>query len=172
VAVLIRHRAAMTPAQYDESAPALVAMLRKQPGFVLHVSYEDGDGFVVAEVWETQEQHDAWFDANVKPNIPMEITQEVVDLHSVHKPQDGRGWPWLAERPTATGSAQMRSLSPMSPVHVARTGPLRERWSASAGSSHRPLMWRKYGRAWRILSAPAAYCLTSTVVGACAVCHR
>ena len=84
--VLIRHRAAMSAAQYDESAPPLVAMLTQQPGFLFHVSYEDGDGFVVAEVWETREQHDAWFDANVKPNVPFEITQEVIDLHSVHKP--------------------------------------------------------------------------------------
>jgi heme-degrading monooxygenase HmoA len=76
----------MSPAQYDESAPPLVAMLKKQPGFLLHVSYEDAERFVVAEVWETREQHDAWFDTNVKPNIPMEITQEVIDLHSVHKP--------------------------------------------------------------------------------------
>jgi hypothetical protein len=36
----------------------------------------------VAEVWETQEDHDAWFEANVKPNIPFEITQEAIDLHS------------------------------------------------------------------------------------------
>jgi heme-degrading monooxygenase HmoA len=76
----------MSAAQYDASAPQLVAMLKKQPGFLFHVSYADGDGFVVAEVWETREQHDAWFDANVTPNIPMEITQEVIDLHSVHKP--------------------------------------------------------------------------------------
>lgn len=84
--VLIRHRAPMTPAQYDESAPALTALLKQQPGFVVHVAYEDASGFVVAEVWETQKQHDTWFDANVKPNIPVDITQEVVDLHSVHTP--------------------------------------------------------------------------------------
>jgi hypothetical protein len=84
--VLIRHRSAMTPAQYDEVSPPLVELIKKQPGFVLHVSYEDASGFVVAEVWETQEQHDTWFDANVKPNVPGEITQEVIDLHSVHKP--------------------------------------------------------------------------------------
>jgi hypothetical protein len=60
--------------------------LKKQPGFLVHVTYEDAQGFVVAEVWETHEQHDSWFDANVKPNIPFEITQEVVDLHSVHTP--------------------------------------------------------------------------------------
>ena len=53
---------------------------------MLHVSYEDASGFVVAEVWETQEQHDTWFNENVKPNVPFEITQEVINLHSVHKP--------------------------------------------------------------------------------------
>jgi len=84
--VLIRHRAAMSVAQYDEMSPPLVALIKKQPGFLLHVSYEDASGFVVAEVWETQEQHDTWFDANVKPNVPVEITQEVINLHSVHKP--------------------------------------------------------------------------------------
>ena len=84
--VLIRHHAAMSAAQYDESAPPLVAALKKEPGFLFHVSYEDANGFVVAEVWETKEQHDAWFDANVTPNVPFEITQEVIDLHSVHTP--------------------------------------------------------------------------------------
>ena len=43
--VLIRHRAAMSAAQYDESAPALIEQLKKQPGFLFHVSYEDADGF-------------------------------------------------------------------------------------------------------------------------------
>jgi heme-degrading monooxygenase HmoA len=86
MAVLIRHRAPMSAAQYDETAPPLVEQLKKQPGFLLHVSYEDSSGFVVAEVWETQEQHDTWFSENVKPNVPFEITQEVISLHSVHKP--------------------------------------------------------------------------------------
>jgi hypothetical protein len=52
----------------------------------MHVSYEDASGFVVAEVWATQEQHDAWFNENVKPNVPFEISQEVINLHSVHTP--------------------------------------------------------------------------------------
>jgi heme-degrading monooxygenase HmoA len=86
VAVLIRHRSPLNAAQYDEIAPALVEQLKKQPGFLLHVSYEDASGFVVGEVWETQEQHDTWFNANVKPNVPVEITQEVTTLHSVHRP--------------------------------------------------------------------------------------
>jgi heme-degrading monooxygenase HmoA len=84
--VLIRHRAPMTTAQYDESAPQLIELMKTYPGFLLHVSYEDADGFVVSELWETQEEHDAWFDANVKPNVPFEITQEVIELHSLHTP--------------------------------------------------------------------------------------
>jgi heme-degrading monooxygenase HmoA len=76
----------MSPEQYDESAPPLIALLKKQPGFLFHASFEDAQGFVVAEVWETQEQHDAWFDANVKPNVPFEITQEVIGLHSFVTP--------------------------------------------------------------------------------------
>jgi heme-degrading monooxygenase HmoA len=84
--VLVRHRAPMSAAQYDESAPPLIELIKKQPGFLFHASYEDGTGFVVAEVWETQAQHDAWFEANVKPNVPFEISQEVIDLHSFHTP--------------------------------------------------------------------------------------
>ena len=83
--VLVRHRAPMSPAQYDESASMLIPLLKTQPGFVSHAFYEDADGFLVDEVWETQAQHDAWFEANVKPNIPIEITQEVMDLHSFHQ---------------------------------------------------------------------------------------
>jgi hypothetical protein len=85
--VLIRHRpAGMSAGQYDQIAPPLIEKLKEQAGFVFHVSYESADGFVVAEVWETQEQHDAWFNEIVKPAVPVEISQEVVDLHSVHKP--------------------------------------------------------------------------------------
>ena len=43
--VLIRHRAAMSAAQYDESAPPLIEQLKKQPGFLVHVTYEDANGF-------------------------------------------------------------------------------------------------------------------------------
>ena len=87
MAVLIRHRAdGMTAALYDQIAPPLIADLKTQPGFLLHVTFEDAAGFVVSELWESQEQHDAWFNANVKPNLPFEVSQEVVALHSVHQP--------------------------------------------------------------------------------------
>ena len=64
--------------------------MKTEPGFLVHVAYEEPAGFVVAEVWETQEQHDAWFTANVTPNVPFEITQEVVGVHSGPHALQGR----------------------------------------------------------------------------------
>ena len=84
--VLIRHRADMTTEQYDQVSPPLVEGAMKAPGFILHVSFVDANGFCVAELWETKEQHDAWFDENVVPNVPGEITQEVIEIHSLYQP--------------------------------------------------------------------------------------
>ena len=82
--VLIRHRAeGMTLAQYDQISPPLLAELEGQPGFVLHVAFEDSQGFCVAEIWDSQEQHDSYFNAKVVPNVPAEITQEVVQIHNL-----------------------------------------------------------------------------------------
>ena len=87
MSVLIRHRVdGLTLADYDQISPPLVALVKQQPGFVLHVAFEDAQGFCVAEVWETREQHDAFFNANVVPNVPAEIKQEVIELHSLHQP--------------------------------------------------------------------------------------
>ena len=96
MAVLIRHRAeGMTLGQYDEISPPLLAELKGQPGFVLHVAFEDSQGFCVAEIWESQEQHDSYFNEKVVPNdilltadkpvanVPAEIKQEVVQIHNL-----------------------------------------------------------------------------------------
>ena len=87
MAVLIRHRSeGMDSAQYDEVSPQIIEKIKTQPGFIIHVTYEeDGGQLVVAEVWETQEQHDHWLDTYVKPNVP-NISQEVIQLHTVHTP--------------------------------------------------------------------------------------
>ena len=87
MAVLIRHRAdGLTEELYDQVAPPLIESAKQAPGFILHVTYEDGNGFCVSEIWETQEQHDAWFNENVVPNLPMAISQETIALHSIHQP--------------------------------------------------------------------------------------
>jgi len=87
MAVLIRHRAeGMTEAQYDEISPPLIEKLKTQPGFLFHTAFTDNGQFTVSEIWENQDQHDTWFDANVAPNLPMAVQQEVVPLHIVYTP--------------------------------------------------------------------------------------
>jgi quinol monooxygenase YgiN len=87
MAVLIRHRAqGLGAADYDRISPPLVEQVKQQPGFVLHVAFEDSQGFCVAEIWESQEQHDAWFNANVVPNVPAEIKQEAIQIHNIVSP--------------------------------------------------------------------------------------
>ena len=87
MAVLIRNRIeGMSGALYDQISPPLLEKLRSQPGFVLHASYETADGgFIVAEIWETAEQHAYWFDRNVKPNLQAAVEHEVIELHSVYQ---------------------------------------------------------------------------------------
>jgi hypothetical protein len=85
MAVLICHRVdGFTMANVPISP--LVELIKHQPGFVLHVALEDSQGFCVSEIWETKDQHDSYFNEHVVPNVPGEIEQEVVELHSVVKP--------------------------------------------------------------------------------------
>ena len=76
----------MSKAQYDEVSPPLLQELKKAPGFKLHVAYEDAQGFCAAEIWESKQQHDNFFNEKVAPNLPMEIKQEVINLHNVVSP--------------------------------------------------------------------------------------
>jgi hypothetical protein len=88
MAVLIRHRlAGMDPSQYDEISPPLIEKLKTQPGFgfVLHTAFVENGRFTVAEIWESQEQHDRWFKENVEPNVSGD-EQEVIEIHNVETP--------------------------------------------------------------------------------------
>jgi len=87
MAVLVRHFAAgMDTATYDQISPGLTEMVKKQPGFIMHAAYTSPDGMMVGEIWETAEQHHTWFDANVKPNVPVEIKVEVFPIHNLVTP--------------------------------------------------------------------------------------
>jgi hypothetical protein len=45
--------------------------------------FADSQGFCVAEIWDSQDQHDAWFNENVAPNVSTEIKQEVIQIHNL-----------------------------------------------------------------------------------------
>ena len=61
-------------------------LVKKQPGFVIHVAYKTPDGVGVGEVWESREQSAKFFNENVKPNVPFEIKREVIELHNLVQP--------------------------------------------------------------------------------------
>ena len=87
MAVLIRHHAAgMDEATYDRASSQLIPQLKQQPGFVYHVAFADSGGFTVSEIWESREQHDRWFEEQVKPNVPAEIAVEVINVHNIVTP--------------------------------------------------------------------------------------
>jgi heme-degrading monooxygenase HmoA len=85
--VLVRMTmAGMDAAAYDQAAGQLGPLVTKQPGFIMHVAYPSPGGFTVGEVWESRGQYETWFNANVKPNVPGDIKQEVIEVHAVLQP--------------------------------------------------------------------------------------
>jgi heme-degrading monooxygenase HmoA len=87
MAVLVRMTVAgMDAATYDQASTQLGPLIKKQPGFIMHVAYPSPGGFTVGEIWESRGQYDTWFNGNVKPNVPGEIKQEVIELHGVVQP--------------------------------------------------------------------------------------
>jgi hypothetical protein len=86
MAVLARMTAAgMDTATYDQASAQLTDLVKKQPGFMMHVAYPSPGGFSVDEVWETRGQFETWFNENVKPNVPG-VQHEVIELHAVVQP--------------------------------------------------------------------------------------
>lgn len=58
------------PGRVRRDLPPIVEKLKEQPGFLVHVAFMDNGVFTVSEIWESQEQHDRWFDENVRPERP------------------------------------------------------------------------------------------------------
>ena len=89
MAVLVRISATgMDQATYDQMAPGLHELVRKQPGFIIHIAYPTAGGFGVGEVWESQAQQEAWFNEHVKPSLPdsVAMSTEYIQLHAVVQP--------------------------------------------------------------------------------------
>ena len=62
----------------------LMPGLRSAKGFVSHAGGPSpSGGWRVVEVWESQEDGEAWFDDNVRPNLPAGITPERT-YHPLH----------------------------------------------------------------------------------------
>jgi len=87
MAVLARMSASgMDAATYDQISSRLLPLVKQAPGFKLHVAYPTSEGFAVAEIWETKEQHEKFFNEHVKPNVPADVNPDVVELHTLVTP--------------------------------------------------------------------------------------
>ncbi len=61
----------------------VVDALAKAPGFVSHLSGAASSGYRVIEVWESRDDHQAWYDAHVAPSLPPgtgPVPVEYIDL--------------------------------------------------------------------------------------------
>lgn len=73
----------MTAAIYDEVMEELEPHLRSAPGFLSHSAVATDAGMEVTEVWEEEEQWQAWFDGHVKAHLPPEVpAARRADVHN------------------------------------------------------------------------------------------
>lgn len=73
-------------AGYDQMVVQLGAALRGSPGFRMHSARPEGDGWTVSEVWDSEQDFRAFFDAYVKANLPHGIEPQLCPLHNVVLP--------------------------------------------------------------------------------------
>ncbi len=62
----------------------MMPLMRASKGFLSHAGGPSpSGGWRVVEVWESQDDGEAWFDNNVKPNLPPGITPDR-QYHPLH----------------------------------------------------------------------------------------
>jgi heme-degrading monooxygenase HmoA len=68
---LKRHHVPGMPAEaYDEILAGVRESQKGADGFVSHYGVVEDDGITVIEIWDSVDQHDAWFDATARPKLP------------------------------------------------------------------------------------------------------
>jgi hypothetical protein len=59
-----------TQESYDHLAAVLVPTLQAGPGLIAHAAGPVEGGYLVTELWESEQAHEAWFAAPVRPAMP------------------------------------------------------------------------------------------------------
>jgi hypothetical protein len=74
----------LTEDVYEGMIPQLMPIMKTAKGFVSHAGGPSpSGGWRVVEVWDTEADADAWFEGNVKPNLPPGVVPDR-QFHAVH----------------------------------------------------------------------------------------
>jgi len=84
MAVLVNTTLGLDISVYDQLAAGLTDTLKASPGFRTHAAYPVDGGFAVTEIWDSAEDHTAFFDHSVRPNLPDGVPLElaVIELRN------------------------------------------------------------------------------------------
>jgi hypothetical protein len=77
MAVLVNTTLGLDISVYDQLAAQLADTVKASPGFRTHAAYPVEGGFVVTEIWDSAEDHRAFFDSAVRPNVPDGVPLEI-----------------------------------------------------------------------------------------------
>jgi hypothetical protein len=75
---------------YDGVLNYVRDLVKKAPGFILHCSHPDEDGWALTEVWHSKKEADLWYATYVVPNLPPGIhpKRSYQELHSIVTPNE------------------------------------------------------------------------------------
>lgn len=84
MAILKRHRVpGMTKEQYDQVSSGAAEAQKVAPGFQAHYAVFDDGVLTVIEVWDSVDEHDTWYDNNIRPHIPADTPKpDLAELHN------------------------------------------------------------------------------------------
>lgn len=79
--------AVLPPDAYDNVAGHLAGPVSTAEGFLFHIAESTPDGIRVTEVWASREQFQQFYDAAVRPNLPLGVPEPTItELHSTIAP--------------------------------------------------------------------------------------
>jgi hypothetical protein len=77
------HVPGMSSEVYDQVASGALPSQKTADGFVAHYAIVEDGGITVIEIWDSVDQHDAWYNVVVKPHLPPDTPEpRFTELHN------------------------------------------------------------------------------------------
>jgi heme-degrading monooxygenase HmoA len=81
MAVLTTIVSPIDAATYDQMIVHHEPHLRQQAGFRFHYAQPTSEGWLISEIWDSQEAYAAWFNTYIKPNLPFDVQPTITPIH-------------------------------------------------------------------------------------------